>query len=167
LAENNPDFIQWKTIGQSWEKTNDQGGYDLKVLVLGADEKQPDKPKLFIHSAMHAREYTTAALTLDFAKYLANNQTLNADVNWILNEHEIHILFMMNPDGRKLAEAGLYWRKNTSQFYCGIDSEDRGVDLNRNFTNRWNTTDRGSSGEQCASNYRGPEPASEPETQAV
>jgi len=167
LADSYPDFVQWKSIGQSWDKTNGHGGYDLKVLVIGADAERQDKPKLFIHSAMHAREYATAALTLDFAKYLVNNQSLNADVNWILNEHEIHVLFMMNPDGRKHAEAGLLWRKNTSQFYCGVDSEDRGVDLNRNFTHRWSSVEGGSSPEQCASTYRGPEPASEPENQAV
>jgi hypothetical protein len=167
LADTYPDFVQWKSIGQSWDKVNGQGGYDLKVLVLGADAERPDKPKLFIHSAMHAREYTTAALTLDFAKYLANNQSSNADINWILNEHEIHVLFMMNPDGRKQAEAGLFWRKNTSQFYCGVDSEQRGVDLNRNFTYRWNSVEGGSSPEECSPTYRGPEPASEPETQAV
>jgi hypothetical protein len=167
LADSYPDFVQWKSIGQSWDKVNGQGGYDLNVLVLGADAERPNKPKLFIHSAMHAREYTTAALTLDFAKYLANNQNVNADVNWILDEHEIHVLFMMNPDGRKQAEAGLFWRKNASQFYCGVDSDQRGVDLNRNFSFRWNSVEGGSSPEECSPTYRGPEPASEPETQAV
>jgi hypothetical protein len=41
-----------------------------------------DKPVLFIHSAMHAREYATAELTLRFAQYLLNNYGTNADVSY-------------------------------------------------------------------------------------
>ena len=167
FAAQYPSLTEWKKIGESWDKENGNGGYDLNVLVITNDNGKANKPKLFIHSAMHAREYTTAALTLEFARELVEGFGENADINWILNEHEVHILFVMNPDGRKHAETGLLWRKNTNQNYCGATSETRGVDLNRNFTYFWNTTVNGSSGEQCEQTYRGPSPASEPETQAV
>ncbi|MEM6732425.1 MAG: M14 family zinc carboxypeptidase, partial [Myxococcota bacterium] len=59
---------------------------------------------------------------------------------------------------------GRYWRKNTNQDHCGRSS--RGVDLNRNFSFAWNCCG-GSSGRECSSTYRGPSPASEPETLAI
>ncbi|MGE5601559.1 MAG: M14 family zinc carboxypeptidase, partial [Nitrososphaerales archaeon] len=42
-----------------------------------------------------------------------------------------------------------------------------GVDLNRNFADHWGYDDEGSSGDPANDTYRGPAPASEPETQAV
>ncbi len=95
------------------------------------------KPKLFITAAIHAREYTTAELVTRFAEYLVNNYGTNADATWILDHHEIHIMLHTNPDGRKQAETGLSWRKNTNQNYCGATSTSRGADLNRNFAFQW------------------------------
>jgi len=76
------------------------------------------------------------------------------------------LMLHTNPDGRKKAETGLSWRKNTNQNYCGATSNNRGADLNRNFPFKWNCCG-GSSGNQCSWNYHGSGPASEPETQAV
>ena len=162
-----PQLASWLDIGDSWQKTAALGGHDLRVLKLTNKAIVGDKPKLFVHSAMHAREYTTAALNLDFAHTLLNGYQTEADIRWILDHHEIHLLLQMNPDGRKMAEQGLFWRKNTNQDYCGVDSPQRGADLNRNFSHGWGAQAEGSSGEACASTYRGPVPASEPETRAV
>ena len=101
-----------------------------------------------------------------FAEYLVNNYATNADATWILDHHEIHIMLHTNPDGRKQAETGLSWRKNTNQNYCGVTSTSRGADLNRNFAFQWGCCN-GSSGSPCNLTYRGPSPASEPEVQAV
>ena len=46
-------------------------------------------------------------------------------------------MLQANPDGRKEAEAGLSWRKNTNENYCGVTSTSRGADLNRNFAFHW------------------------------
>jgi len=72
---------------------------------------------------------------------------------------------MANPDGRKEAEAGLSWRKNTNENYCGVTSTSRGADLNRNFSYQWGGA--GSSSNVCDATYRGPSPDSEPETRAI
>jgi hypothetical protein len=125
-----------------------------------------DKPKLFITASIHAREYTPAELAARFAGYLIENYETDADVHWLLDYHEIHIMFTANPDGRKEAEGGAEWRKNTNENYCGATSPNRGADLNRNFEFKWNCCG-GSSGSQCAETYRGPSAASEPETQAI
>jgi murein tripeptide amidase MpaA len=166
LATDNPTLATWFDIGDSWEKTNGSGGWDLMVLKLTNSAVTGTKPILFINTSIHAREYTTTPLALNFAKYLVNNHGVDADATWILDYHEVHFLLVTNPDGRKQAESGLSWRKNTNQNYCGATSNSRGADLNRNFTFAWNSAS-GSSGNECDATYRGPSPASEPETQAM
>ncbi|MDQ7051090.1 MAG: M14 family zinc carboxypeptidase [Enterobacterales bacterium] len=165
LAVTYPNLAQWIDIGDSWEKVNNGAGYDLMVLKITNQQIVKNKPKLFIHSAMHAREYTPAALTLDFAKLLLQSYATDPDIQWIVDEHEVHILFHMNPDGRKIAETGVSQRKNTNSNHCAGGTV--GVDLNRNFAFFWNTTANGSSGNDCSEVYRGSAPESEPETQAV
>jgi hypothetical protein len=124
------------------------------------------KPRLFVTAAIHAREYTTAELMTRFAEYLVTNHGIDADATWLLDEHEIHLLLVTNPDGRKHAETGILWRKNTNENYCSPTSNDRGADLNRNFEFQWNCCG-GSSGDPCYETYRGPSMASEPEVQTV
>jgi len=168
MASSKPTLAQWLDVGDSWEKSSNQGGYDMRVLKLTNQTKGGNKPKLFINSAIHAREYTTAALTLDFARWLVDGYGEDTDATWILDNHEVHIMLMANPDGRKKAETGLSWRKNANQNYCGTNSNNRGADLNRNFSFGWNSTNgQGSSGSQCNDTYRGPSAGSEPEIQAL
>lgn len=166
-----PTLASWVNAGPSWQKTqNPATGYDLKVLKLtnsGMEAPPQGKPKLFVNSAIHAREYTTAPLVLEFARWLVNGYGTDADATWILNHHEVHLLLHTNPDGRKRAETGLSWRKNVNNYYCA-NSNTRGADLNRNFSHSWNSTaGQGSSGSQCSLTYRGPSAGSEPETQAI
>jgi carboxypeptidase T len=163
-----PNLASWTDVGNSWEKTAGLGGYDIFVLKLTNKSLTGTKPKLFVNSAIHAREYTTAPLNLSFARWLLEGYGTNADATWILDHHEVHLMLQTNPDGRKKAETGLSWRKNTNQAYCGATSNTRGADLNRNFGFSWNSTGgTGSSGNQCDLTYRGPSGASEPETQAI
>ena len=161
-----PDLATWVDVGDSWEKTTAGGlpGYDMMVLRVTSAATPGPKPALFITSAIHAREYTTAELTTRFAEHLVNGYGLNPDVTWILDHHEIHFMLQANPDGRKHAEAGLLWRKNTLQ-NCATPNS-RGVDLNRNYPFQWGCCG-GSSGSPCAETYRGAAAASEPETQAT
>jgi len=163
-----PQLTQWIDVGNSWAKTVGQGGYDINVLKLTNQAIGGNKPKLFINSAIHAREYATAPLNLDFARWLLEGYNNDADATWILDYHEVHLMLQTNPDGRKRAETGLSWRKNTNQNFCGPNGNSRGVDLNRNFTFSWNLTNGvGSSGNQCSATYRGPQAGSEPEVQAL
>lgn len=166
LADTYPTLATWTDIGDSWQKgQNPLDGYDLMVLQLSNSEITGEKPKLFILTALHAREYATAELNTRFAEYLLTNYNENADVTWLLDHHEIHLMLQGNPDGRKRAEEGYFWRKNTNNNYC-TNSNGRGIDLNRNFEFRWACCN-GSSGSECAETYRGPNPASEPEVEAI
>ncbi len=168
FATSFPNFAQWLDVGDSWQKTQGLGGYDIRVLKLTNSAVGGSKPKLFVSSAIHAREYTTAPLVLEFARWLVNGYGSNPDATWIMDHHEVHLMLQSNPDGRKKAEGGLSWRKNTNTNYCGATSNSRGADLNRNFSFGWNSTGgQGSSGNQCDETYRGPTAGSEPETQAM
>jgi hypothetical protein len=163
-----PQLAQWIDAGNSWEKTTPGGqpGYDMMVLKLTNSAIGGDKPKLFITASIHAREYTPAELATRFAEHLVTSYGIDPDVTWILDHHEVHLMLQTNPDGRKKAEGGLSWRKNTNEAYCSPTSNNRGADLNRNFQFQWGCCG-GSSGNQCDLDYRGPSPASEPEVQAV
>ena len=168
IASMHPNLAEWIDIGDSWEKTVGQSdGFDLFVLKLTNKSITGEKPKLFITGSIHAREYTTAEMATRYAEYLVSNYNVDADVTWLLDYHEIHLLLQMNPDGRKEAESGRSWRKNTNENYCGITSTNRGADLNRNYAFYWNYCSGCSSGSPCDATYRGPSAASEPEVSAV
>lgn len=168
MAAARPDLASWIDAGDSWEKRAGVGGYDMRVLKLGNSAVPGPKPRLFVSSAIHAREYVTAPTALAFARWLFDGYGKNPDATWIMDHHEVHLLLQTNPDGRKKAEAGLMWRKNTNTAYCGATSNNRGADLNRNFSFGWNSTGgQGSSGAPCNETFRGPAAASEPEVQAV
>ena len=166
IVQGHPNLATWFDVGNSWEKSVGLGGYDMMVLVLTNSAISGPKPKLFLTAAIHAREYATAELVTRFAEYLVNNYGTDADATWILDHHEVHLMLQTNPDGRKQAETGLFWRKNTNQNYCGPTSTQRGADINRNFFFQWNCCG-GSSANECAETYHGPYATSEPETQAV
>ena len=173
LVQAHPDLATLVDIGDSWEKTHagEYGeGHDLVVLRLGrfsAEAPLPpgSRPTLFAMGGLHAREYAPPELLLRFAEQLVAGYGGDADATWLLDEHEIHLLLYANPDGRTRAEAGILWRKNADNDYCP-DTDDRGVDLNRNFEFGWGCCD-GSSDVPCNEVFRGPAAASEPEIQAV
>ena len=169
IADAFPELATWTAVGQSWQKTADTGGYDLMVLKLTNSNVSGTKPKVFITSALHAREYATAELTTRFAEELVDSYDIDADATWLLDQHEVHLMLHANPDGRKQAEEGLYWRKNHNEDHCpngdADDDEWPGVDLNRNFDFKWGLT--GSSDQACSNTFRGSAAASEPETQAI
>ena len=165
-----PQLATWIDVGDSWEKTvNAANGYDMMVLRLTNSAIGGPKPALFVTTSIHAREYTPAELATRFAEMLVNGYEVDPDITWLLDYHEIHLMLQANPDGRKMAETGLSWRKNTNENYCSPASSSRGADLNRNFAFMWNGCGIGgcSSGNACDITYRGPSPASEPETQAI
>jgi len=166
IATNYPALATWTDQGNSWEKETGIGGYDMYVLKITNSAIPGPKPKIFITSAIHAREYTTAELMTRLAEELVANYDSDPDITWMLDYHEIHLMLHTNPDGRKQAEAGYSWRKNTNDAYCSIFPLYRGADLNRNFEFKWDCCG-GSSSSECDTTFHGAYPASEPEVQAV
>ncbi len=167
LAANHPNLASWMDIGDSWEKINSGGsaGYDINALQLTNKLIPGPKPTFFLMAEIHAREYTTAETATRFAEYLVSNYNVDPDITWLLNQYQVYIVPMTNPDGRKLAEGGQLWRKNVDNDDGCTDQYNWGTDLNRNHTFKWNMG--GSSGAPCDEVYHGPSAGSEPEVQAI
>ncbi len=168
LATNYPSLAELEDIGDSWDKVTPGGpsGYDIYALRITNEAITPldSKPTFFLMAEIHAREYTTAETATRFAEYLLQNYGTNPEITFLVDYSRVYVVPMTNPDGRKFAEQGQLWRKNT-------DNDDGctttyGTDLNRNHSYRWGCCG-GSSGNPCAETYRGPSQASEPETQAI
>lgn len=167
LAVAHPTLAQIVDLGDSFTKVDTVGaaGYDLLAVVL-TDQKRPGpKFPLVLIGAMHAREYATAELATRFAETLVNGYGVDPDATWLLDHGAIHVIPQLNPDGRKQAEAGLFWRKNVAPTCGNPTSTNRGVDLNRNSSVFWGGS--GSSSSCSSETFRGPSAASEPETQAI
>ena len=167
LAANNPTLASIVDIGDTWikEDSNGSSGYDMRVLKITNSAIAGPKPILFAMSSIHARELTPAELNTRFAEYLLNNYGTDADVTWLVDHREIHLLLQGNPDGRKIAETGGNKRKNENNDYCS-NQLTKGIDMNRNFFWMWNQGS-GSSASSCDQTFRGPSPQSENENTAI
>ena len=106
-----------------------------------------------------------------FAEELVEGYGENADTTWILDNFKIAVVPIVNPDGRNFAEEGYLWRKNTNPNpppgEYPAPFPEYGIDLNRNFSQKWGEIEGGSSNDPSNFDYRGVAPFSEPETQAV
>ncbi|MFZ6030834.1 MAG: M14 family zinc carboxypeptidase [Chloroflexota bacterium] len=167
LVTNYPSLVSLHDIGNSWEKLQIGGtpGYDIYALELTNQNIPGPKPAFFLLAEVHAREYTTAETAMRFAEDLLAKYNTDADATWLLDHYEVHIVPMANPDGRKRAETGLSWRKNTNNTQCGPGGSSFGVDLNRNSSFHWGGP--GASTDPCDDTYRGLTAASEPEVNAI
>jgi hypothetical protein len=168
-----PNLASWLDVGDSWDKATPGGaaGYDLKVLVLTNQARPGPKPTFFLMAAIHAREYATAEIAARFAEYLADNYGRDADITWLLDNFKIVVMPQANPDGRHIAEMGIYQRKNLNNTNGGDclnpgDIFDQfGTDLNRNSSFEWGGV--GSDTDPCSQTFRGASARSEPETTAI
>ncbi len=159
-----PDLVALEQIGASYE------GRPLTVVRLTNQTTAGPKPPFVILANIHGRELITNETAMVFIERLLTGYGVDADLTWLLDEHEIYVLVSTNPDGHvknepDSGEPWAYWRKNT-QPYGNCGSAGYGVDLNRNFGfDEWGGA--GSKDDPCYDTYRGPTADSEPETQAV
>ena len=168
IASAYPALASWIDIGDSWERANygAGNGHDILVLVLTNKARGGDKAKILVNSGLHARELAPVELNMRFAEYLVTHYGTDADITWLLDYNEVHLLLVSNPDGRVQVETSdLLWRKNTNEDYCGPTSTSRGADLNRNFDFHWGELNP--IPDECEYTYYGPSALSEPESQAI
>jgi len=132
----------------------------LKVLVL---KTATSNKGIWLDCGIHAREWvspSTCIWIIDrlLAEYEANDPITAG----FLNNYEIHILPLVNPDGYEYSHTTFrLWRKNRRSVGSGCF----GVDLNRNYNFQWMVA--GASNNPCSDIYAGPSADSEPETKAV
>ena len=167
MAAQYPNLAEVFTYGQSWEKMrNPLNGYNLTGIKLTNKQNRGSKPKLLIQAGIHARELVPPELATRFIQYLLMNYGNDGDATWLLDEHEIYVIPVYNPDGRKIAETGQLKRKNNNNLTGGCSQLNAGIDLNRNYSFSWGAVNMPSD-PPCDQTWPGLSAASEPETQAL
>lgn len=127
------------------------------------------EPEVLYTSLHHAREPNSLSQNIMFMWYLLENYDNDSEVKYLLDNTELYFIPCVNPDGYVFnetndPEGGGLWRKN---MWADSTGTVYGVDLNRNYGFEWGFDDIGSSTDVESQVYRGREPFSEPETQAV
>ncbi|MFN2371910.1 MAG: M14 family zinc carboxypeptidase, partial [Candidatus Krumholzibacteriia bacterium] len=159
-----PQVVSAKwSIGQSHE------GRDIWCFrVSDNPDVDEDEPEVLIDGLHHSREIMASEFPVMFAEHLAVNYGSNPEITWLVDNRELYVIPMVNPDGFVHNETtnptgGGMWRKNRRDNGDGT----YGVDLNRNYPYMWGYDDYGSSPNSASLTYRGPAPGSEPEVQAM
>ncbi|MEO0082705.1 MAG: M14 family zinc carboxypeptidase [candidate division WOR-3 bacterium] len=126
-----------------------------------------DEPACFFNGATHAREPLSTHCCVMFAERILSEYGRDSVSTWLVNNREIYIIPVMNPDGyvynSDSGGASANWRKNRR----GPVPPNIGVDLNRNYGYKWGYSSNGSSSNPADETYRGPSRFSEPETQVI
>ena len=151
------------SLGQSHE------GRDVWMVEISDNPGQEENEGEVLYTAVHhAREPGGMAAVLYFMYYLLENYGSDDGVTELVDTRRLFFVPVLNPDGYVYNETtnpdgGGYWRKNRRDLGGNV----YGVDLNRNYDYLWGYDDIGSSPFEDSGTYRGPEPFSEPETQAL
>jgi carboxypeptidase T len=164
LHNNYPNVVSAKwSLGLSLE------GRDIYCFRVSANpEVDENEPEILIDGMHHSREIMASEFPIMFAEYLAVNYGTDPEITWLLDNRELYIVPIVNPDGFVYNEVnnpngGGLWRKNRRDNGNGSF----GVDLNRNYPFQWGFDNTGSSPDPFSDTYRGLSPASEPELQVM
>jgi len=159
LAEKFPFICRLEEIGRSLE-----GRSILALKISDRVELDEAEPAFLFLGCHHAREWISVEVPFYLARYLVENYSQQPLIQKLVNEAQIWIVPLVNPDGLEYSiKFYRYWRKNRR-----LNSDGSfGVDLNRNYGFKWGVDNRGSSPNPASETYRGPAPFSEPETRAV
>jgi hypothetical protein len=114
-----PSLCHLDTIGKSVN-----GRYVFALKISHNANISEDEPKVFYTSSMHGDEIGGYVLMLRLADYLLKNYSLNSRVKNMVDNLEIWINPLANPDGT-------YTTGNTITYPTRYNAN--GVDLNRNF----------------------------------
>jgi len=144
-------------------------GRALWCLKISDNPNQPEgEPSCFFNGATHAREPLGTHACVAFASRILSQYGVDSVATWLVNNREIYIIPVMNPDGyvynSDSGGSSSNWRKNRNNTPPRTDP---GVDLNRNYGYKWGYDNGGSSGQPSSETYRGPSRFSEPETQVI
>ena len=167
VAAANPKIAEFRVIGQT------VNGKDIGAVRLTKDvakTKDGKRPSTVYVGAQHAREWITPEMVRRLLNYYVESYASDRRIKGIVDDTELWFVPVANPDGYDFTftEGQRLWRKNLrDNDGNGQISVGDGVDLNRNYPTRWGYDNEGSSPNPASETYRGPEPASEPETQAL
>lgn len=136
-------------------------------FVKISDNPNTDEPEEEVmYSAIHhAREPASLSQLIFYMWYLLENYDTSDEVQYLVNNLEMYFVPMVNPDGYVYNETtdpngGGGHRKNRRN----VGTNNKGVDLNRNYSYQWGTTGASTTDFDDQS-YAGTAPFSEAETQ--
>lgn len=168
LAEQSPQIVRVVSLGQSHE------GRQIWAIKLSDDvqAEDPTEPETLFIGGQHAREWIGVEVSFLIAQYLAQHYETDERVRRLIDNLEIWIVPLVNPDGHEYTRADPC--PTAPQSYCRLWRKNRrdlgnsvfGVDLNRNWSFQWDSRAGGSRNPNSIT-YRGPEPFSEPEIRAI
>ena len=153
------DIARLFSIGTTTE------GRDIWAIKISSNAAQDEsKPAVLIVGGQHAREWITVEVPLHLARYLIDHYSSDPEVSRIVNNVEIWIVPMANPDGHEYSRVqDRLWRKNRRDNGDGSF----GVDPNRNYDYMWGAGVGLVSSNPRADTYQGPTAFSEPESRAL
>ncbi|KAM9375840.1 carboxypeptidase A4 [Pholidichthys leucotaenia] len=155
LVAQYPNLVTKEEIGKSYEN---RPMYVLKFSTGGNK-----RPAIWIDTGIHAREWVSPATGVWTANKIATDYGTDASLTAILNEMDIYLLLLANPDGYVYTHTNdRMWRKTRSR---NAGTSCRGVDPNRNWDAGFGGP--GASGYPCSESYRGPSAHSEIEVKNV
>jgi carboxypeptidase T len=165
LESQYPNLAKLFDIGDTWEKTKGIANRDIWIMRLTGKSDNKNKPGIVFLGNHHARELVTVEIPVRLIEHLLSNYGKDPDITNMVDNTEIWIAPMINPDGHSLAEQGANWRKNKNTNKDISANARMGVDLNRNYAYKW--ASGGSSSDTGSETFHGKVAFSEPETQAV
>jgi hypothetical protein len=165
LAKRYPAIVKLEVIGHTLQ------GREIIALKVTKNANQladGARPAAFYMGTIHAREWIATEVDRRLLHHFVDNYGKNAEITNLVNTRELWFMPVANPDGYQYTfDSERLWRKNLRDVNGdGQITAGDGVDLNRNYDERWNYDNEGSSTESASDTYRGTRPASEPETQA-
>jgi len=120
FAADHPDICTVSNIGQSIE------GREILVVEISDNPGiEEDEPEFFYTGQMHGNELVTFIMLLHLIDYLTENYGTNNRITNIVDNIEIHINPLSNPDGTYAGGNNTVW--NATRYNANS------VDLNRNF----------------------------------
>ncbi|MEU5882761.1 M14 family zinc carboxypeptidase [Spirillospora sp. NPDC047279] len=141
----------------------------VRVSKNVAGLKDGQRPAIVYQATQHAREWITPEMVRRLLHHYVENYGKDAEITKIVDTTDLWFAPVVNPDGYDLTfqDGFRLWRKNTRDNNGdGQITGGDGVDPNRNFPYKWGYDNEGSSPNPASETYRGPGPASEPETKA-
>ncbi len=167
IAKENPQLVKLEVLGKSRQGRE---YIALKVTQGARGIKDGKRPAVLYASTYHAREWVAPEVNRRLLHwYLDQWKANNKEIKDLLKTTELWFILVHNTDGYQYTfDVERLWRKNLRDNDGNgvIDSND-GVDPNRNHPEHWGFDEEGSSSQFSSETYRGPEPASEPETRII
>lgn len=161
---NHPDICRVVDLTETYAMPPTAQGRHLFALKI-SDHVDLDEEELSILLVAnhHAREIVTPVIALSVIDSLTTLYGTDPAVTAIVDDNEVWIAPIWNPDGYTVVfDYANYWRKNMRDNGDGT----WGVDQNRNYPQGWDDFCSGST-DPSSYTYRGPDAASEPETQTM